>query len=142
MVKEGNDVITNAIQEVIKQKLCVGSPKEIEKKLVHKIHQTLLLHKAQWFRPSLPGVATLSWPYLELRIQIPWSKYLLRLIFRQHQDSLIIFSGHIIKPERYEDKKTTMITKLQYEKEIENCKWISIDFFWPKKNKYQPLYTI
>lgn len=142
VVEEGKDVISNAIQQIFNQKLCNEPYQQLEKTLVTKIQKILELHKEQWLRPCLPNVATLQGPCLELRIKIPKSKHLLRLIFWQHKDAFIIFSGHIIKPENYEDKQTTITTKQQYKEAIAKCGSISTDFFGSKKHTYQLIYHV
>jgi len=142
VVNGGKDIVTESNQEIIKKKLCVCLPKEIEKKLVHKIYWALLLYKEQWFKPFPPYVTTLSWSCLELRIQLPWSKYLLRIIAEQHKDTIIIFSGYIIKPEHYEDKQTVIITKKMYTEEIKRSWLTKTDFFWPQEKDYVKLYEI
>lgn len=142
VVEEGHDVIENTIMEIINQKIYMGTEEDIRKTLVNKIYYTLLSYKEQWLRPCKPSVVNLKWPCFELRTKIPWSHYLLRLVFRQHQQEIIIFTGWFCKPEQYDDKKTTEQIEERYKKEIAKSEEISKDFLGKKIRAYKPLYQI
>jgi hypothetical protein len=74
-----------------------------------------------------------------MRLALPQSKYLLRLICSYEQNELMLLSGYILKPESYDDRHMTDKINIQYRQHINKSIQYKADFFGPQKFDYVQL---
>ncbi len=143
VLEENNEnIISTMIYEIESRQMYNWVIDEFEKLLLHKIHSCLLLFKENWYRACMPYIRNLGWVCFELRIKLPWSNNLLRLIFILKWDKILLFTGWFIKPRNYSDKRNKTQINKKYNLEIEKSKKILEDFECNQKLNYQLLYTL
>ena len=126
--EHGQDVISLCLMHIKTKQYTQLKKGEVEKKCMDKI--VALLHYVNMQTLQTDGVycKTLVGNIVELRIPLPRSKYLLRIIACTWRWSCLLLTWWLIKPERYDDAGQTQSVLLEYDQQIEYAKQCREDF--------------
>ena len=133
VLEDGNDVIAQVLEQVVKEKLMTGKKEEITSKAVNKIRNSIETFMEGNMIPDWYRVEHLHGPIHEFRISLPKSSYLVRILFALERWALVLLTGYLIKPSWYDDKHTTKIVDKEYEQKIFQAQAIYVEYL--KKSK-------
>lgn len=134
--QDNQDVISQCLSAIKDGQFSRLKKEKSDQKCLDKIIATLRYFICNKMTPDGNYCKSLEGNILEFRCKIPNSDYLLRIIAWHEKQSTILLTGHLIKPEHYDDTYTKQITRKEYQQYIDNATQCWSDFMGKQNYPY------
>ncbi len=139
ILQQDHDIIHQCLEEISNWQFTGIKKIDVKQKCMKKIVAWLYYLKEQELNPDGYYRKYLEDNIIELRIQLPQSQYLLRIICWFDQKEIILLTWYIIKPQEYTDQQTQNAIDEQYREQIRISKYYRKDFKEHKKLDYSDI---